>query len=75
MDIHVVRPGDTLYGIAQQYGVSMSQLLQDNQPPDPARLVVGQTLVIQYPEQTYTVRPGDTVSSIAAAGGIMLYWA
>ena len=70
MDIHVVRPGDTLYGIAQQYGVSMSQLLQDNQPPDPARLVVGQTLVIQYPEQTYTVRPGDTVSSIAAAGGI-----
>ena len=24
MDIHVVRPGDTLYSIAQQYGVSMA---------------------------------------------------
>ena len=24
MDIHVVRPGDTLYGIAQQYGVTVA---------------------------------------------------
>lgn len=25
MDIHVVHPGDTLYSIAQQYGVSMAR--------------------------------------------------
>ncbi len=66
MDIHVVRPGDTLYAIARQYGVPMAQLLNDNQLPDPSRLVVGQTLVIQYPAVTHTVRPGDTLSSIAA---------
>ncbi len=67
MDIHIVRPGDTLYGIAQKYGVPMSQMINDNQLPDPSQLVVGQTLVIQYPFKTYTVRSGDTLSSIASA--------
>jgi spore germination protein len=69
MDIHVVRPGDTLYEVALQYGVPMAQLLQDNQLPDPSRLVVGQTLVIQYPAQIHTVKEGDTLSSIAAMHG------
>ena len=44
----------------------MSQLIQDNQLPDPSRLVVGQTIVVQYPKETYTVRPGDTLFSIAS---------
>ena len=55
MDIHVVKSGDTLYSIALQHGVPMSQLILDNQLPEPDRLVVGQAIVIQYPEQTYTV--------------------
>ena len=70
MDIHVVRPGDTLYSIAREYGVPMAQLLNDNQLPNPSRLVVGQTLVIQYPEVTHTVKAGDTLTSIAAMHGI-----
>ena len=70
MDIHVVRPGDTLYSISLQYGVSMARLISDNQPPDPSRLVVGQTLVIQYPEQSHTVKEGETLFSIAAMHGI-----
>ena len=60
MDIHVVRPGDTLYELLSD-GVPMSRLIQDNQLPDPSQLVVGQTLVIQYPRSTYTVRSGDTL--------------
>ena len=70
MDIHVVKPGDTLYSVALRYGVPMSQLINDNQLPDPSRLVVGQTLVVQYPLLTHTVRPGDTLYSIAASHGI-----
>lgn len=66
MNIHVVRPGDTLYSVAQAYGVSLSRLISDNQLPDPSRLVVGQTLVIQYPLTTYVVRQGDTLSSLAS---------
>ena len=72
MDIHVVQPGDTIYSVAARYGVTMTQLLNDNPLPDPSRLVVGQTLVIQYPDQTYTVREGDTLTSIAAAQGLTL---
>lgn len=65
MDIHVVRPGDTLFQIAREYGVSMDRLLQDNQLPDPSKLVVGQTIVVRYPVLTHTVREGDTLWSIA----------
>lgn len=65
MDIHVVQPGDTMYRLAQQYGVSMERLIQDNQLPDPSQLVVGQTIVVQYPELTHTVRAGDSLYSIA----------
>ena len=70
MDIHVVQPGDTIYRLAQQYGVPMERLLQDNQFPDPSHLVVGQNVVVQYPELTHTVRAGDSLYSIAQAHGI-----
>ena len=65
MDIHVVQPGDTMYQLSQQYGVSMDRLIQDNQLPDPSQLVVGQAIVVQYPELTHTVRAGDSLYSIA----------
>ena len=58
-----------MYSVALEYGVPMSQLIQDNQLPDPSRLVVGQTLVVQYPREHYTVQPGDTLFSVAAAHG------
>lgn len=65
MDIHIVQPGDTMYRLAQQYGVPMERLLQDNQLENPSQLVVGQTIVVQYPELTHTVRAGDSLYSIA----------
>lgn len=69
MDIHVVQPGDTMYRIARQYGVSMERLLQDNQLENPSQLVVGQTIVVQYPQLTHTVRAGDSLYSIAQTHG------
>lgn len=70
MDIHVVRPGETLTAIAAQHSVPLSRLLADNQLPDPGQLVTGQTIVIRYPAEVYTVRPGDTLTAIAAANGL-----
>lgn len=70
MVIHVVRPGDNLYTIAQEYGVPISQLQNDNQLPDPSRLVVGQTLVVRFPLQVHTVQAGQTLASIARQYGL-----
>lgn len=70
MDIHVVKAGESLYSIAQAYGVSIARLMADNQLPDPSRLAVGQTIVVRYPQQTYTVQSGDTLASIARETGV-----
>lgn len=70
MVIHVVRPGETLYSIAQEYGVPYSQLLNDNQLPTPSRLVVGQTIVVRFPQQIHTVQAGQSLNSIAARYGL-----
>ena len=67
MELYVVQPGDTLYGIAQALGVPMSRLLADNRPPDPTRLVSGQALVVRFPEEVYSVREGDSLRSVAEA--------
>ncbi len=70
MEIHVVRPGDTLASVAQSYGVPLAILESDNQLPDPRRLVPGQTLVVRRPIRLYTVQPGDTLYSIARENGL-----
>lgn len=65
MIIHTVAPGDTVYRIARKYGVPASRIITDNMLPEPGRLVAGETLVILFPTESYTVRGGDTLSSIA----------
>lgn len=72
MEIYVVKRGDTVNAIARQYGVPLSQLLQDNGLMEPDRLVVGQTLVIRFPLRTYTVIPGDTLRRISEMTGLSL---
>ncbi|HEY9278698.1 MAG TPA: peptidoglycan DD-metalloendopeptidase family protein [Eoetvoesiella sp.] len=43
-DSYVVRPGDTLYRIAQAHNMDVSTLIQLNNITDPSQLRVGQTL-------------------------------
>lgn len=76
MVIHVVRPGDSLYRIAQEHGVSVQYLAQVNELRDPTRLTPGQTIVVPQPEQVYTVQRGDTLASIADKTGVsvMTLW-
>lgn len=47
--IHVVRAGETLSGIAAQYGVTVAALQKANKITDPSVILVGQRLVIPSP--------------------------
>ena len=67
MTIHIVRPGDTVWKIAQTYGASPDRIISDNAIDNPRDLVVGQALLVLIPETVYTIRPGDTLSSISQA--------
>ena len=72
MVIHVVRPGESLSSDAREYGVPLSQLAVDNGLQNDPRLVVGQALVVQFPQQVHTVQPGESLSSIARQYGMSL---
>ncbi|MBN1956098.1 MAG: LysM peptidoglycan-binding domain-containing protein [Anaerolineae bacterium] len=61
--VHIVQSGDTLYGIALQYGVPVEQIQQLNVGSIPANnwLTVGQELVIAIPEHAPTPPPATPV--------------
>lgn len=65
MMIHIVQSGETIQSIADRYQVSVDRLILENGMPNPNKLVVGQTIVINYPLQSYTIQEGDTLESIA----------
>lgn len=65
MDIYVVQQGDTIYSIADKYGVTVDKLTQDNGLIFPYNLVIGQAIVIAIPKQSHIVQEGDTLQNIA----------
>lgn len=69
MEIYVVRAGDTVYSIADMFGVTAERIIQNNGLLNPEKLVVGQTLVIQIPRTVHIVKAGDTLYSIARMYG------
>lgn len=70
MILHVVKKGDTVWNLSQQYGVSPERIISDNNIVNPRNLVVGQALLILIPQTVYTVRPGDTLDSVARQFGV-----
>lgn len=70
MLIHRVSAGETIYSIAEYYGVSPESITANNQLQNPDSLVVGQTIVILYPKSVYTVQAGDTLESISRKTGV-----
>jgi LysM repeat protein len=72
---HVVHRGDTLFRIALRYGTTVQAIASANGIANPARIYVGQKLVIstsggQPPQPpagatTYVVQPGDNLFRIA----------
>ena len=75
---YVVVAGDSMFSIAQRFGVSLQALIDANpQIPDPARLTPGQVVCVPdfpCPANTfsYTVQSGDTMFSIAQRFGVSL---
>jgi len=79
---YTVQPGDTMFTIAQRFGVSLDALVAANpQIPDPSRIFPGQIVCVprsdvpgQCPPNTfaYTVQPGDTMFLIAQRFGVSL---
>lgn len=64
LQIHVVRQGESLWGISQAYGTTVQEIVTTNEIPDPNQLVVGQALVIPIFGRFYWVRSGDSLWSI-----------
>ena len=58
--VHIVQPGDTLFGLALQYDVPMDQILQLNGLTSDSLLQINQELVIAAPSVTPTPTPGPT---------------
>jgi spore germination protein len=69
MQIHVVRPGQSLYGIAQAFNTTVDDIADANEINPRETLVVGQALVIPIVGRYYFVQPGDTLTSIARRFG------
>ncbi|MEQ9336944.1 MAG: LysM domain-containing protein, partial [Miltoncostaeaceae bacterium] len=78
-----VRPGDTLSGIAARAGVGIQSLAAANGIADPDRIVAGTVLTLPGrgapsagggspggPSAGHTVRPGESLSAIAARYGV-----
>ncbi|MEG2119674.1 MAG: LysM peptidoglycan-binding domain-containing protein, partial [Pseudoflavonifractor sp.] len=72
MVIHIVQAGETAAAIAEKYGISIAQLIWDNELYDADRLAVGQALVLQFPQQLHTVQAGESLYSIAQGYGLSL---
>ena len=70
MTVHIVTPGQTLYAISDLYGIGVGLIAGYNGLGPPYTLAVGQSLLIPEPAQQYAVRPGDTLTGIAARSGL-----
>jgi len=71
--VYVVRAGDTLQNIARRFGTTWQAIATANNLPNANFIFTGQRLVIPAaparPPQTYVVRAGDTLFSIALRFG------
>ena len=72
--VHVVESGETLYGIAEQYGVTVEDIAAFNHITDPSQIAVDQELIIPTGVEAgealvysaYVVVPGDTLEAVAS---------
>jgi len=81
--IHVLKEGETLYGVARTYGVSFSALLEANKISDANRVRAGQKIVVPGSSSSapsapaartktirHTVQKGETLFGISRQYGV-----
>ncbi len=68
-DTYIVKSGDTLYKIANTFGITVDSLKKENNLTSNL-LSIGQVLKIPSSKKTYTVKSGDTLYKIASTFGI-----
>lgn len=61
---HTVRPGDTVYNLAERYQLVMRDIIVANSLQPPYNLMPGQRLMLPAP-RTYKVRGNDTIYSVS----------
>lgn len=73
---YTVRPGNTLYAIAQFFGTTPQEIANANGLIPPYTIYPGQELILPVEDirspRYYVVRPGDTVINIADRYGLEL---
>ncbi len=71
---YTVRPGNTLYAIAQFFGTTVNEIANANALVYPYNIYPGQELILPIENitspQYYVVRPGDSLWSIANRYGL-----
>lgn len=72
MLIHIVKRGDTLWKIANQYNTTVNNIQQINELPNPDQLLLGQALVIPTPISSHVVKSGESLWSIAREYGVTI---
>ena len=70
MIIHIVEQGETIFSIAQEYGVSTERIIADNGLFGINTIPSGMALLILQPERVYEVKEGDTLFSVANIFGL-----
>ena len=75
-ETYTVRPGNTLYGIANFFSTTVSELARANGLKPPYTIYPGQVLLLPFRDMNspryYAVRPGDTLTRIADRYGLEL---
>lgn len=69
MVIHTVKRGDSIYSIANRYGVSIQQIISDNALDNPDQIMVGQAIVVSSNTIRHTVARGQSLYTIAQTYG------
>ena len=78
---YTVQAGDTYYTISRKFGVTVTELMAANPNVPPESLAAGMSICVPTPamrpcptgSMSYTVMPGDTLTSIAERFSVSVY--